>query len=192
MLCAEGREKSFVPEIDSCGPRIHEPTWLGGITRRSGRPRTAAAYSSGSVRVTSDATDGRQAPRQVQRGLYSSAGADYCLSLGRDEPVGPSAGRPHTIPDTTDPAHGPCVPAELARNLKLTRSNVSNHLACLRNCGITVAVPQGRQTRYEIADPHLRRALNALIETTLAVDEHAPCLDSACSEFACGESKADA
>lgn len=87
---------------------------------------------------------------------------------------------------------GPAYPAELARNLKLTRSNVSNHLACLRNCGITVAVPQGRQTRYEIADPHLRRALNALIETTLAVDEHAPCLDSACSEFACGESKADA
>ena len=32
-------------------------------------------------------------------------------------------------------------PAELARDLELTRSNVSNHLACLRDCGIAVAVP---------------------------------------------------
>ncbi|OAV76926.1 helix-turn-helix transcriptional regulator, partial [Dietzia sp. 111N12-1] len=45
----------------------------------------------------------------------------------------------------------PTYPAELARDLELTRSNVSNHLACLRDCGIVVAVPEGRQTRYEIA-----------------------------------------
>ncbi|MDN4507842.1 ArsR/SmtB family transcription factor, partial [Dietzia maris] len=44
----------------------------------------------------------------------------------------------------------PSYPAELARDLELTRSNVSNHLACLRDCGIVVAVPEGRQTRYEI------------------------------------------
>lgn len=44
----------------------------------------------------------------------------------------------------------PAYPAELAQGLGLTRSNVSNHLSCLRDCGIVVAVPQGRQTRYEI------------------------------------------
>ncbi|MEO9249244.1 metalloregulator ArsR/SmtB family transcription factor [Citricoccus nitrophenolicus] len=75
----------------------------------------------------------------------------------------------------------PAYPAELARALELTRSNVSNHLACLRDCGIAVAVPEGRQTRYEIADPHLTRALTALVDITLAVDESAPCLDPACS-----------
>jgi DNA-binding transcriptional ArsR family regulator len=76
-------------------------------------------------------------------------------------------------------------PAELARDLELTRSNVSNHLACLRDCGIAVAVPEGRQTRYEIADPHLARALASLVEVTLAVNENASCLDPACSVPGC-------
>lgn len=79
----------------------------------------------------------------------------------------------------------PAYPAELARDLGLTRSNVSNHLACLRDCGIAVAVAQGRQTRYEIADPHLSRVLTALVDVTLAVNENAPCLDPACSAPGC-------
>lgn len=79
----------------------------------------------------------------------------------------------------------PGYPAKLARELELTRTNVSNHLACLRDCGIVVAEPEGRQTRYEIADPHLSRALNALVETTLAVDEGAECLDPVCPEGCC-------
>ena len=58
---------------------------------------------------------------------------------------------------------GPSHPAVLSRELGLTRSNVSNHLTCLRDCGIVVAEPEGRQTRYEIADPHLAAALTALI-----------------------------
>lgn len=79
----------------------------------------------------------------------------------------------------------PAYPAELARDLELTRPNVSNHLACLRDCGLAVAVPQGRQTRYEIADPHLSRVLTALVDVTLAVNENAPCLDPACSVPGC-------
>ena len=80
---------------------------------------------------------------------------------------------------------GPAYPAALARELELTRSNVSNHLTCLRDCGIVVAEPQGRKTRYEIVDAHLARALNALVEITLAVDEDAPCLDPACPVAGC-------
>ncbi|WP_404313346.1 metalloregulator ArsR/SmtB family transcription factor [Agrococcus terreus] len=83
---------------------------------------------------------------------------------------------------------GPNYPAVLAHALELTRSNVSNHLACLRDCGIVVTEPEGRQTRYEIADPHLARALTALVEVTLAVDEQAPCLDPECSVPGCCES----
>ncbi|MEP7739234.1 metalloregulator ArsR/SmtB family transcription factor [Nocardioides sp. 31GB23] len=79
----------------------------------------------------------------------------------------------------------PAYPAELARELGLTRSNVSNHLACLRDCGIVAPEPEGRQTLYAIADPHLTRALNALLEVALAVDEHAPCIDSACTVAEC-------
>lgn len=70
---------------------------------------------------------------------------------------------------------GPSHPAELARELELTRSNVSNHLSCLRGCGIIVAVPEGRRTRYEIADAHLSRALASLIDVVLAVDESEDC-----------------
>lgn len=80
---------------------------------------------------------------------------------------------------------GPGYPAELSRELDLTRSNVSNHLTCLRDCGIVVAEPEGRQTRYEIADAHLTRALTALVDVTLAVDESAPCIDPACTLPGC-------
>ena len=80
---------------------------------------------------------------------------------------------------------GPGDPAKLARDLGLTRTNVSNHLACLRGCGIVVAEPEGRQTRYEIADPHIASALKVLVEVTLAVDESAPCIDPECSVPGC-------
>lgn len=84
---------------------------------------------------------------------------------------------------------GPGYPAELSRDLGLSRSNVSNHLACLRDCGIVVGEVEGRQTRYEITDPHLTRALTALIDVTLAVDESAECLEVGCPVPGCCESE---
>lgn len=84
---------------------------------------------------------------------------------------------------------GPSYPAVLSRQLDLSRSNVSNHLTCLRDCGIVVAEPEGRQTRYEIADPHLGQALTALVEVTLAVDENASCVDPTCTIPGCCEER---
>lgn len=84
----------------------------------------------------------------------------------------------------------PSYPAVLSRELELTRSNVSNHLSCLRDCGIVVAEPEGRQTRYEISDPHLTAALNALVEVTLAVDESAACLNPTCPVPGCCDAEA--
>lgn len=75
---------------------------------------------------------------------------------------------------------GPGYPAELAVDLDLTRTNVSNHLACLRGCGLIVATAEGRRTRYDISDPHLTRGMRQLLEAVVAVDEGAPCLDVAC------------
>lgn len=80
---------------------------------------------------------------------------------------------------------GPGYPAELARELELTRTNVSNHLTCLRGCGIVAAETEGRKTRYEIADPHLTAALTALVDVALAVDEQVPCIDPACTVPGC-------
>lgn len=65
---------------------------------------------------------------------------------------------------------GPSYPAVLAGELELTRQNVSNHLACLRDCGIVVVEPEGRQSRYEIADPLIAHALNDLLQVVLEVD----------------------
>jgi DNA-binding transcriptional ArsR family regulator len=79
----------------------------------------------------------------------------------------------------------PGYPAQLADNLGLTRPNVSNHLACLRGCGIVVAVPEGRQTRYEIADPHLTRALQSLVSVVLAVDDGVACSAENCDVPSC-------
>lgn len=81
----------------------------------------------------------------------------------------------------------PAYPAELARDLGLTRSNVSNHLTCLRGCGIVVAEPVGRQARYEISDPHLAAALTALVDVAVAVDADAPCVDASCTVAGCCE-----
>lgn len=80
---------------------------------------------------------------------------------------------------------GPGYPARLARELELTRTNVSNHLSCLRGCGIVVAEPEGRQTRYEIADPHLAAALTSLVDVTLAVDASVACMDPLCAVPEC-------
>ncbi|MGT2424787.1 Cd(II)/Pb(II)-sensing metalloregulatory transcriptional regulator CmtR [Amnibacterium kyonggiense] len=79
----------------------------------------------------------------------------------------------------------PSYPGLLAEGLDLTRSNVSNHLACLRGCGIVSAAAEGRQTRYEIADPHIATALQALLSVVLAVDDGAACTAEACDVPLC-------
>lgn len=64
----------------------------------------------------------------------------------------------------------PGYPAELAELLGVSRQNLSNHLACLRGCGLVVAVPEGRRMRYELADSRLAHALGDLLGVVLAVD----------------------
>jgi DNA-binding transcriptional ArsR family regulator len=41
----------------------------------------------------------------------------------------------------------------------LTQSNVSNHLACLLDCGLAVREQKGRFAIYEIADPRVEALL---------------------------------
>ncbi|MDR7274726.1 hypothetical protein J2S41_001504 [Catenuloplanes atrovinosus] len=55
--------------------------------------------------------------------------------------------------------------------------HLSNHLTCLRGCGLVVAAPEGRRTRSELADPRLAHALGDLLGLVLAVDP-AACPDS--------------
>ncbi|GAA3661516.1 metalloregulator ArsR/SmtB family transcription factor [Microbacterium marinilacus] len=76
---------------------------------------------------------------------------------------------------------GPAYPARLAEILALSRPNVSNHLACLRGCGIVVATTEGRRTRYELADAHLARAITVLVDAVIAFDDGAHCTGSGCA-----------
>ena len=65
----------------------------------------------------------------------------------------------------------PAFPADLADLLGVSRQSLSNHLTCLRGCGLVVAIPEGRRVRYELADDRLRHALSDLLGVVLAVDE---------------------
>ena len=65
---------------------------------------------------------------------------------------------------------GPSYPAELSDELGESRANISNHLACLRGCGLVRAAREGRQVRYDLADRNLVRALRLLSELQLVVE----------------------
>jgi len=67
----------------------------------------------------------------------------------------------------------PGYPGDLADLLGVSRQSLSNHLACLRGCGLVVAVPEGRRMRYELADARLGHALGDLLGLVLAVDPSA-------------------
>lgn len=69
-------------------------------------------------------------------------------------------------------------PSDLADLIGVSRQSLSNHLACLRGCGLVVAAPEGRRMRYELADPRLGQALTNLLSVVLAVDP-AHCADNA-------------
>lgn len=68
---------------------------------------------------------------------------------------------------------GPAFPSDLADGLGLTRANVSNHLTCLRGCGLVSTEPVGRRVRYELADPRLAGALAQLASLVLVVSDGA-------------------
>ena len=78
---------------------------------------------------------------------------------------------------------GGAYPSELAESIGVTRQSLSNHLSCLRGCGLVVAVPEGRRTRYELADQRIAHALDDLLGLVLAVDP--ACCDNADDEDCC-------
>ena len=78
---------------------------------------------------------------------------------------------------------GAGYPSELADKIGVSRQILSNHLACLRGCGLVVAVPEGRRNRYELADPRIGQALDDLVGLVLAVDP--ACCPAAETEGCC-------
>lgn len=54
----------------------------------------------------------------------------------------------------------------------LSQPNVSNHLACLKECGLVRAEPEGRFVYYELADPRVAKLLGLAQEVLADVAEN--------------------
>ncbi|TDC52912.1 ArsR family transcriptional regulator [Jiangella ureilytica] len=74
----------------------------------------------------------------------------------------------------------PAFPSDLASELGVSRQVMSNQLACLRGCGLVESAPEGRRTRYRLADAHLGATLGVLLELVLVVDPSC-CAPEGCS-----------
>lgn len=46
-------------------------------------------------------------------------------------------------------------PAAMAEDFRTSRANLSNHLTCLRECGLVTPTAEGRRVRYDLADQRL-------------------------------------
>ena len=64
----------------------------------------------------------------------------------------------------------PGYPADLADQIGVSRQILSNHLACLRGCGLVRVTPEGRRSRYELADERIAHAHDDLVGLVLDVD----------------------
>lgn len=54
---------------------------------------------------------------------------------------------------------GEATVSEIVEATGLSQSNVSNHLACLRDCGLVTAHQQGRFVYYELSDKRVGQLL---------------------------------
>jgi DNA-binding transcriptional ArsR family regulator len=55
--------------------------------------------------------------------------------------------------------NGPLTVTEIVQATDLTQSNVSNHLCCLRDCGLVATEQDGRFIYYQLSDPRVDRLL---------------------------------
>lgn len=63
--------------------------------------------------------------------------------------------------------HGPLTVSEIVQETGLTQSNASNHLACLRDCGLVVSEQNWRYVTYQLSDDRVGELLE-LAESLLA------------------------
>ncbi len=100
----------------------------------------------------------------------------------------PAAALFHSLSDTTRLAivqrlaEGEARVVDLTDQLGLAQSTVSAHLACLRDCGLVVGRPEGRQVFYSLTRPELTDLL-AAAETLLEATGSAVAL---CPNFGVG------
>jgi DNA-binding transcriptional ArsR family regulator len=64
---------------------------------------------------------------------------------------------------------GNCTVSEVVELTGLSQSNVSNHLACLRDCGLVTAEQRGRFVIYQLSDERVDQLLRLSDELLVTV-----------------------
>ncbi|MBT8159216.1 MULTISPECIES: helix-turn-helix transcriptional regulator [Arthrobacter] len=77
---------------------------------------------------------------------------------------------------------GPAYSGDLADAIGVSKQVLSNHLACLRDCGLVVAESEGRRVRYELSDAKLAHALGDLLGVILSVEPVCLCAVPECPQ----------
>lgn len=98
---------------------------------------------------------------------YQSMAVSTLIDLAMLGRVGTALADPTRRRILIELLEGPGYPAELADTFGVSRANLSNHLTCLRECGLVTPTAEGRRVRYEIADPALGDALRILASLNL-------------------------
>ena len=69
----------------------------------------------------------------------------------------------------------PLTVSEIVRKTGLSQSNASNHLACLRDCGLVATTQSGRYIHYALSDKRvvqlIRNAEDLLAEVAKGVEQ---------------------
>jgi DNA-binding transcriptional ArsR family regulator len=139
------------------------------------------------IRMCSQADRWRQAV-QACLNCYGSGVAELTLERPVDTPAhvveDPSVGLDRIGLALAEPIRravlvrlldGTECPSDLADAIGTSRSNLSNHLACLRGCGLIRARRAGRHLHYDLVSEQLADALRSLlaVASTLSdCDEH--------------------
>ncbi|OJX40301.1 MAG: transcriptional regulator [Chloroflexi bacterium 44-23] len=72
--------------------------------------------------------------------------------------------------------NGPMTVTEIVATTCMSQSNTSNHLRCLRECGLVAAEQQGKYALYRLSDDRVGELL-AMVESLLS--------DIACGVYEC-------
>ena len=55
---------------------------------------------------------------------------------------------------------GEMTVSAIVEQTELSQSNVSNHLSCLRDCGLVSAEQEGKFVKYRLSDPRVNKILS--------------------------------
>lgn len=127
----------------------------------SGRPAGSAGAPQAPP-ATPDHLSGGDRGRELDHGGSDDVSAAVCLFRSLADPARLAIVR-HLA------ASGEHRVVELTAHLGLAQSTVSQHLSCLRECGLVSARAQGRASLYSLARPELLDLLSsaeALLEAT--------------------------